>query len=242
MATLAAIKTPLYLKLAQTLEQQIARGILRPGDRVPSVRSFSRQQGVSISTVIEAYVWLENRGAIESRPKSGFFVRVPFAKSVPEPRFQTPQPRPASFSAGGIVTEVLRSAHNPGIVPMGSALPDPELLPNGRLNQIARSVLRRFPLHSATYSFPPGAEPLRRQIARRSLTYGCSFSPSEIVEIDGQGRVNLSHKATLPGFEDMTIPSRGERRPPSNGSHPLARAGNRVGFGFTLTPMSSTRP
>ena len=67
---------------------------------MPSVRSFSRQQGVSISTVLEAYMWLENRGAIESRPQSGFFVRVPFSKSVPEPRFQTPPPRPANFSGG----------------------------------------------------------------------------------------------------------------------------------------------
>ena len=35
----------------------------------------------------------------------------------------------------------------------------------------------------------------------------------KVVEIDGQGRVNLSHKATLPGFEDMPMPQRGERRP-----------------------------
>jgi polyribonucleotide nucleotidyltransferase len=31
----------------------------------------------------------------------------------------------------------------------------------------------------------------------------------KVVEVDSQGRVNLSHKATLPGFEDMPIPSRG---------------------------------
>ena len=105
MAKLRAVKTPLYLKLAHTLEHQITRGVLRPGDRIPSVRSLSRQQGVSISTVLEAYMWLENRGAIESRPQSGFFVRVPFSKSVPEPRFQTPPPRPANFGAGAIVAE-----------------------------------------------------------------------------------------------------------------------------------------
>ena len=39
----------------------------------------------------------------------------------------------------------------------------------------------------------------------------------KVVEVDGQGRVNLSHKATLPGFEDMQVPPRGERRPPSGG-------------------------
>jgi polyribonucleotide nucleotidyltransferase len=35
----------------------------------------------------------------------------------------------------------------------------------------------------------------------------------KVVEIDSQGRVNLSHKATLPGYEDLQVPPRGERRP-----------------------------
>ena len=39
-----AIKTPLYLQLALALEEQISRGVLRPGERIPSVRSFSRQR------------------------------------------------------------------------------------------------------------------------------------------------------------------------------------------------------
>jgi len=39
----------------------------------------------------------------------------------------------------------------------------------------------------------------------------------KVVEVDSQGRVNLSHKATLPGFEDMPIPSRGDRRPAGAG-------------------------
>src|SRR5689334_23531355 len=208
MATLRAVKAPLYLKLAQTLEHQITRGVLRPGDRVPSVRSLSRQQGVSISTVLEAYMWLENRGAIESRPQSGFFVRLPFANSVPEPRFQTPQPRPANFGAGAIVAEVVRSANNPGMVPMGSALPDPELLPNRKLNQITRGIIRRAPLHSATYAFSPGVEALRRQIARRSLAYGCNFSPSEIVVTSGaMEALNLSLRAVARAGDVIAVES-----------------------------------
>jgi len=182
---LAAVKTPLYLKLSRSLEEQMSRGVLRPGDRLPSVRAFSRQQDVSISTVLEAYIWLENRGAIESRPKSGFFVRVPFAKSVPEPRFQTPAPKPANFSASAIVTEVMRCANRPGSVPLGSALPDPQLMPNAKLNEILRRIIRRHPMHSAQYNFPPGIESLRRQIARRALAYGCSLPPSEIVITSG---------------------------------------------------------
>lgn len=208
MPMVAAVKTPLYLQLARSLEEQMGRGVLRPGDRLPSVRSLSRQQGVSISTVLEAYMWLENRGAIESRPKSGFFVRVAFAKSVPEPSFQTPEPKPASFRSGDTVAEVMRAANQPGNVPLGSALPDPQLLPNGKLNQILRSVIRRDPYHSSSYAFPPGVESLRRQIARRSLAYGCNLAPSEIVVTTGaMEALNLSLRAVARAGDVIAVES-----------------------------------
>jgi DNA-binding transcriptional MocR family regulator len=208
MPAFTAVKTPLYLKLARSLEEQMSRGVLRPGDRLPSVRAFSRQQRVSISTVLEAYIWLENRGAIESRPKSGFFVRVPFAKSVPEPRFQTPSPRPASFSASAIVSEVMRSADRPGSVPLGSALPDPQLMPNAKLNQILRRIIRRYPMHSAEYKFPPGAESLRRQIARRGLGFGCSLAPSEILITSGaMEALNLALRAVARAGDVIAVES-----------------------------------
>ncbi len=49
-------------------------GALGPGDRVPSVRQSSIRHGVSVATVVQAYLTLENRGFIQARPKSGFFV------------------------------------------------------------------------------------------------------------------------------------------------------------------------
>ncbi len=208
MATVAAVKTPLYLKLARALEEQIGRGVLRPGERIPSVRAFSRKQGVSISTVLEAFMWLENRGAIESRPKSGFFVRVPFTKSIPEPRFQTPAPRPAVFGAGAIVAEVLRSATDPASIPLGTACPDPELLPHHKLNAILRSISRRNSQHISFYGPPAGVEVLRRQIARRSLEYGCSFSPEEIVVTTGaMEALNLCLRAVARAGDAIAIES-----------------------------------
>src|SRR5690242_14023479 len=77
---------PLYLKIAQKLTGQMSRGVLRPGDRVPSLRRLCRQQRVSLSTALQAYLWLENRGYLEARPQSGFYVRTPFSEQIPEPR------------------------------------------------------------------------------------------------------------------------------------------------------------
>lgn len=69
----SASEAPLYLQIAQLIEKQIRDGVLRVGDRIPSIRSLSREQRISISTALQAYMWLENRGYVEARNKSGFY-------------------------------------------------------------------------------------------------------------------------------------------------------------------------
>ena len=65
----------LFEKLADDIERQIGNGVYRADDRLPSLRQSSQQRKVSITTVLRAYLLLESRGLIASRPQSGFFVR-----------------------------------------------------------------------------------------------------------------------------------------------------------------------
>ncbi|HSH65032.1 MAG TPA: hypothetical protein VLB84_04345, partial [Bacteroidia bacterium] len=59
--------------------------------------SASEQLGVS--TVVQAYVRLENIGLIEARPQSGFYVRAPEPRRLPEPRPRPARaPRPSSIA------------------------------------------------------------------------------------------------------------------------------------------------
>ncbi len=85
---------PLYAELAASLQSLIEQGTLRPGHRVPSVRMMSRQRGVSIATVLQAYTVLENRGYLEARPQSGYYVRPRPAFLSPEPRMAKPMAKP----------------------------------------------------------------------------------------------------------------------------------------------------
>src|ERR1041385_7995000 len=139
-------KLPLYLKVAHQIEGQIRKGALRIGDRVPSIRGLRRQQGVSVSTILQAYFWLENQGWIEPRPQSGFYVRAPFAELPPEPDFHASQS-----------------------VPLGAAAASPALYPNAKLNKIISKIARTNPEHSGRYEPSHGLETLRRQIARRAV-------------------------------------------------------------------------
>ncbi|MEX0883330.1 MAG: winged helix-turn-helix domain-containing protein [Cyclobacteriaceae bacterium] len=65
---------PLYQDLADNFEQLIKKGSFKVGDKMPSLLTVSKEFGVSKNTVIQAYLLLESRSFINSKPQSGFFV------------------------------------------------------------------------------------------------------------------------------------------------------------------------
>jgi DNA-binding transcriptional MocR family regulator len=186
----------------------MTRGALRPGDRVPSLRELSRQRQVSISTALQAYLWLETRGYLEARPQSGFYVRAPFESLIPEPQFDAAQPRPSLAGPKGILTGLIDALNDPTNVPFGAGTASPELFPNRRLNLILRHIVHRNPDHSTRYIFPPGYEPLRRQVARRALALGCGFSPREVIVTSGaQEALNLALRAVARPGDAIAVES-----------------------------------
>jgi DNA-binding transcriptional MocR family regulator len=208
MSATATVESPLYVRIADNLAQQVARGALRPGDRVPSLRRLSRQQRVSMSTALQAYLWLENRGYLEARPQSGFYVRTPFSALIPEPQFEARNTPPTAVGRHTILADIMETANDPANVPFGAGCASAELFPNRKLNLILRRVIRRQPYHSTRYDFPPGAEPLRRQIARRSLDIGCGFSPRDVVVTCGAlEAINLSLRAVAQPGDVVAVES-----------------------------------
>src|ERR1700759_1977569 len=65
----------LYMQVANGLEKMITDDVLKIGDKLPSVRLLSTEYGISMGTAFQAYYHLEGKGLIESRPKSGYYVR-----------------------------------------------------------------------------------------------------------------------------------------------------------------------
>jgi len=56
------------------VEQLILRGILRPGERLPSERDLAEKFGISRPTVREAIGILEEKGLLNTRPGSGIYI------------------------------------------------------------------------------------------------------------------------------------------------------------------------
>jgi DNA-binding transcriptional MocR family regulator len=207
MKAIADPKLPLYLKVARQIEGQIRKGALRVGDKVPSIRGLRRQQGVSVSTVLQAYFWLENQGWIEPRPQSGFYVRVPYKERVPEPEYRSARCVPTEIGISDLLDKIVDSLGDRTKVPLGAACAT-AFYPHRKLNRIISRITRTEPDHSGRYDSTSGFEPLRRQIARRAVAYGCSFSPNDLVVTSGgMEALNLAVRAVARPGDVIAIES-----------------------------------
>ncbi len=181
MEKTSAHESYLYQRIVDKIAGMISKGTLRPGERVPSIRKICTQQGVSMSTALQAYFLLEDRGLIEARPQSGFYVKRQFRKLPPEPAMTHASLRATQVEVSDLVMKVIYEASDPKVVPLGAACPSGEHFPTQKINRIVSSIVRRVGAKINTYDHPPGNQELRRQIARCSLDLGCSFSTDEII-------------------------------------------------------------
>lgn len=169
----------LYEHLADELGRAIDRGALRAGDRLPSVRRLARERNISVSTVLEAYLRLENAGLIEVRPKSGHFVRRRTAVTD-EPRAPRTCVRASRVTVSDAYTKILTAMRDPELVPFGCATVDPSYLPIAQLSRIATALTRELTTVGARYEAAPGQLTLRRQIARRAVDAGVALDPDDL--------------------------------------------------------------
>jgi len=174
-------KVPLYEKFAQDLEDQVHAGTFPVGARIPSIREASARQGISFSTVLQAYQVLENRGVIEARPQSGYYVKLQAKKRAPEPDFQPLQGDPAKVSIDEVSLALIHDNFKLDYAQFGVASPNPELLPTVKLNRILADLARDARISHDLVVSVQGSEALRIQVAQRAFSYGCELSPDELV-------------------------------------------------------------
>ena len=169
-----------YEELAGFIAGLVGDGTLPPGSRVPSLRAISRQRETSLSTALQAYRLLEERGLLEARPQSGFYVATGQPLSLRLPTASKPPAKATSVAVSGVVLKLLEHAADPKFVPLGCAIPSPELLASARLDRYLARAARREGVDRNTYTVPKGEPRLRREIGRRALRWGQALSPEDI--------------------------------------------------------------
>lgn len=165
----------LVAQLADDVARRIDDQGLRPGTRLPSIRTMAEQAGVSRFTVVEAYDRLVARGLVQSRRGAGFFVRArrepPTGGEKPESLSPT-----ARIDVAWLVRNMFRE-------PMGSSLQggagllpadwlDPDMV-SAAIRALGRSVRNNL----VSYGAPQGYGPLRQQLASRLQAEGIPAHP-----------------------------------------------------------------
>lgn len=179
------MKDTMYDRVAGKILNLICNGVLKEGEKLPSMRQLSAELGVSINTVKEAYWKLEKQNYIESVPQSGFYVKkqydnVSLCASI-DPILIDPKKLNlcqvhGALQSGGKVS--------PGIN-LGISNVDPELLPADKLGKYMQEAVRYHDNESLNYILSPGYPELLKQVARLGISCGMNLSPDEIIITNG---------------------------------------------------------
>ena len=174
-----------YQTVEKHIMSMIESGALGLNDKLPSLRSLSSKIGVSISTVNQAYLELERKRIIESRPRSGFFVRRESTRLPRTEKKSTPMDSPRPVTRIGLIQTVLESVGGEGMVSLAVVAPGRDLLPLKELGRITAAMVRDEPGRAMGYAPIPGDPRLIHQIAYRSMEHGISVAPDDPIVTAG---------------------------------------------------------
>lgn len=180
-----------YEQVAKRVANMINKGTLKAGERIPSIRRMSDQMSVAISTVLHAYQLLEDRGLIEARPQSGYFVRPKHSRRVADSLVpMEPEMLRLPLRAGDAQiedAELIRpqTVGTQESIPLGMSLPAPEFLPAKAISKHLSRAVRLRPDAASQYELSPGLKELRVRVAQRAMDCGCSFGPDDVVITNG---------------------------------------------------------
>lgn len=190
-----------YQAIANQLEELIEEGTLKIGDKLPSVRRLSKKHNVSMSTVFQAYYQLENKGLIEARPKSGYYVRFSPSCMPQKPKVVIPKAEIKNVSIDEMISTIYANISSKDVLQLSVSAPSLDLLPIAKLNKSVQHAIRNEPNHCIGYEEIQGNLQLRRHIARLSFNWGGVCHEDDVVITAGcMEAVALSLKAvTKPG-------------------------------------------
>ncbi len=149
----------IYQQVEHRIMALIDSGVLRNGEKIPSLRMLSEQLKVSVNTVREAYERLENRHYIEAVPQSGYYVRSvsPSSSKKKDLRPQELDPREVGFCQ---VYDAMKCAEGSSeLVQLGAGVLDRELCRRKRSPAPTSRPFSGFPPRHSTTSWHPGTSP-----------------------------------------------------------------------------------
>ena len=175
----------LYQKIANTIQEQIFSETLKIGDKLPSIRAFQKLHNVSMNTIKQAFLELESKSLIESRPKSGFYVSKTSNRKLLIPSMNKLKLSEQKTTSEDLITKVFDSLSDKGITRFSIGVPDPGLLPIAKLNKGLAKVVRNLAESGTSYEPVQGSANLRRNLAKWAIVLEGKLTEDDFVTTSG---------------------------------------------------------
>ncbi|MDN3580485.1 PLP-dependent aminotransferase family protein [Mucilaginibacter flavus] len=175
----------LYAQIVTRIENQIKQKLLKSGDKLPSVRALSQEQGISMSTSYKAYVELENMGMIEARPKSGYYVKVLPSRISRPPEIKPPLKKIEQASVSQMIRLVSQNMSEATVLGLSRSSPPIGLIPLAKLSKSMMEAIRKSPSGNIHYENLQGNVSLRTQIAKNAFSWGGNITANDVVTTQG---------------------------------------------------------
>jgi len=138
-----------------------------------------------MGTAFQAYYYLEGRGLIESRPKSGYYVRFNHHRFPDLPLQVTPDAITHDVSVKEMIASIYTDIAATGVTNFALAVPDASLLPAAKLKKSVIYALRNTKDQCLDYEHTQGNVELRKQIAKLAFNWGGNIKADDIIVTSG---------------------------------------------------------
>lgn len=175
----------IYNQIASGIAGQIKSGILKAGDRLPSVRVLCQEHGISMNTAKRVFLELESQSLVDSKPQSGYFVsRLPYMKS-PLPEVSRPSLIANDHEPDELINRVYANMGRKDLTLFSIGVPSGDLLPLAKLKKEIVLATRELKEGGSEYESLQGNIKLRRMIAFRSLAWGGNLHENDLITTSG---------------------------------------------------------
>ncbi|MBL1409379.1 aminotransferase-like domain-containing protein [Sphingobacterium faecale] len=173
----------LYNGIADNIASKIHSGVLKSGERLPSVRNLSGLHGISINTAKRVFLELESRSLIQAKPQSGYFVSsVP---QLPLPTTSQPVPFIINREPEKLMNDIYATMGRQDLTMLSIGIPSGNLLPLAKLKKEIVTATRTLQCGGTEYEPLQGNLKLRRMVAARSLTWAGNLKEDDIITTNG---------------------------------------------------------
>ncbi|SHO65918.1 DNA-binding transcriptional regulator, MocR family, contains an aminotransferase domain [Pseudoxanthobacter soli DSM 19599] len=160
----------------QAIRRMITSQALAPGDKLPSIRRFARDKGVSPSTVVEAYDRLAAEGLIRPRPGSGFYVAALLDPTDSSAARESTDRAVDPFWVSRQSLDAGRETPRPGC----GWLP-PDWMPLAAVRRAIRAAAKMDDATLVEYGSTHGSLALRRMLVRQFASEGIEADAGQIL-------------------------------------------------------------